>query len=164
MAMSHDLAERIKESVSVSDALDLYGYQLNRHSKMLCPFHREKTPSFHVFKDDKAWKCFGCGVSGDVIDLVEKLFELEFMDACFLLCNDFNLPLPNRPITEQEKAKYADQQERRRVEKKITAQIKTSRRQSYIELVGEYRVACDAKDQAKIEELGYWLDVLATQF
>lgn len=45
----------------------------------LCPFHDEKTPSFSV-KGEK-FKCFGCGESGDVIDFVQKYFNLSFQDA-----------------------------------------------------------------------------------
>ena len=46
----------------------------------LCPFHAEKTPSFFVFPDNR-FKCFGCGISGDVIDFVQKLYGLSFPDA-----------------------------------------------------------------------------------
>jgi len=46
----------------------------------LCPFHTEKTPSFFVFSDNR-YKCFGCSEHGDVIDFVQKMYGLSFMDA-----------------------------------------------------------------------------------
>lgn len=46
----------------------------------LCPFHNEKTPSFYIFQDNH-YKCFGCGAHGDVIDFVQKLYGLSFLDA-----------------------------------------------------------------------------------
>lgn len=47
----------------------------------LCPFHREKTPSFHVHPDRGFFKCFGCGAGGDVISFVQKLENLTFADS-----------------------------------------------------------------------------------
>ncbi len=47
----------------------------------LCPFHSEKTPSFHVHPDRGFFKCFGCGVGGDVITFVQKLDQAAFGDA-----------------------------------------------------------------------------------
>ncbi len=51
----------------------------------LCPFHGEKTPSFHVHAEDGYFKCFGCGAAGDIIAFVQKLENLPFPDAVRLL-------------------------------------------------------------------------------
>lgn len=53
--------------------------------KGLCPFHDEKTPSFHVRPSAGYFHCFGCGESGDVIAFVRKIEHLEFVDAVELL-------------------------------------------------------------------------------
>ena len=54
----------------------------------LCPFHNEKTPSFHVNPDKGLFKCFGCGASGDVIKFVERTESLSFVEAaCHKLSN-----------------------------------------------------------------------------
>ncbi|MBL8929275.1 MAG: DNA primase [Kineosporiaceae bacterium] len=49
--------------------------------KGLCPFHDEKTPSFHVRPQVGMWHCFGCGEGGDVIDFVQKMDHLGFTEA-----------------------------------------------------------------------------------
>ena len=49
--------------------------------KGLCPFHTEKTPSFHVNRDKGFFHCFGCGAGGDVVKFVELQEKLSFPDA-----------------------------------------------------------------------------------
>jgi DNA primase len=59
----------------------------------LCPFHGEKTPSFHVHPEDGFFKCFGCGAGGDVIAFAMKLENLQFGDAARLLANKAGIVL-----------------------------------------------------------------------
>ena len=47
----------------------------------LCPFHREKTPSFHINGDKQLFYCFGCGSGGNLIDFVKRIENLDFVDA-----------------------------------------------------------------------------------
>ena len=49
--------------------------------KGLCPFHDEKTPSFHVTPSRGYFHCFGCQVGGDVIDFVRQSEQLSFTEA-----------------------------------------------------------------------------------
>jgi len=49
--------------------------------KGLCPFHKEKTPSFVVSEEKQIYTCFGCGASGDVIEFVQKYYGLDFSEA-----------------------------------------------------------------------------------
>ena len=51
----------------------------------LCPFHNEKTPSFHVHPDRGFFKCFGCGAGGDVITFVQRREGIPFGDAVRML-------------------------------------------------------------------------------
>ena len=59
----------------------------------LCPFHGEKTPSFHVHPDKGFFKCFGCGTGGDVITFVQKLENLTFGDAVRALAQKAGIEL-----------------------------------------------------------------------
>ncbi len=62
--------------------------------KGLCPFHGEKTPSFHVNGEKGFFHCFGCGVGGDVFKFVELQEKVSFGDAVKVLAQRFGLPLP----------------------------------------------------------------------
>jgi DNA primase len=64
----------------------------------LCPFHTEKTPSFHVHPDKGFFKCFGCGAGGDVITFLSKLENLAFPDAVRTLAQKAGIELePENP-------------------------------------------------------------------
>lgn len=77
------LLEQIKRRVLISSvvrpAVNLRGTGPNFIG--LCPFHEEKTPSFHVRDNLGRFKCFGCGASGDIIEFVMKLRGLSFNEA-----------------------------------------------------------------------------------
>jgi DNA primase len=62
--------------------------------KGLCPFHGEKTPSFHVNGDKGFFHCFGCGVGGDVIKFVELYDKVSFPDAVRQLAGRAGMPIP----------------------------------------------------------------------
>jgi DNA primase len=62
--------------------------------KGLCPFHGEKTPSFHVNREKGFFHCFGCGVGGDVIKFLELHEKLSFTEAVRMLAGRFGLPVP----------------------------------------------------------------------
>ena len=59
-----------------------------------CPFHGEKTPSFHVLPDRQIYKCFGCGKGGGVIRYVMDLENLPFQDAIAVLAKRAGMPVP----------------------------------------------------------------------
>jgi DNA primase len=59
-----------------------------------CPFHAEKTPSFHVHPDKGFFHCFGCGVGGDVIKFIELQEKVGFQDAVRMLAQKVGLALP----------------------------------------------------------------------
>ena len=59
--------------------------------KGLCPFHNEKTPSFHVDPDKGFYKCFGCGKAGDAITFVRDTEQLNFTEAVEALGKRFNI-------------------------------------------------------------------------
>ena len=62
--------------------------------KGLCPFHGEKTPSFHVNDEKGFFHCFGCGVGGDVIKFVELFDKVSFPEAVRVLAGKVGLAVP----------------------------------------------------------------------
>ncbi len=81
-----DIVQVIQEYVSLKKAGASY--------KGLCPFHGEKTPSFHVNREKGFFHCFGCGVGGDVIKFVELQEKMGFTDAVRLLARKFGMTVP----------------------------------------------------------------------
>ena len=70
--------------------------------KGLCPFHGEKTPSFNVHGDKGYFKCFGCGVAGDVIKFIELYDKLPFPEAVRQLATRVGLPVPEAEGTKED--------------------------------------------------------------
>mgnify|MGYP002270759718 CR=1 FL=1 len=76
------------------EAAELYGIDVNRYGKALCPFHNDRHPSLYVADDH--YYCFACGEHGDVIDFVGRLFQLSPYNAARKLMADFHLS-PDKP-------------------------------------------------------------------
>ena len=77
----------IKERLSIQDIISPY-LKLKRAGKSLvglCPFHKEKTGSFHVSLERGSWHCFGCGLGGDGFSFIEKIEVVDFKGALKIL-------------------------------------------------------------------------------
>lgn len=73
-----------RDSRALSDIVRGYGihlYRIGRDFKGLCPFHKERTPSFHVSDQRGTFKCFGCGAWGDSIDFIMQIRSVSFIEA-----------------------------------------------------------------------------------
>lgn len=99
MAISARFIEDIKSKVSF---VELVGrrVKLIRRGKDyigLCPFHHEKTPSFHVNEDKGVYHCFGCGAHGDALQFVMQVEKISFTDAIEQIAHlvGTNLPAPS---------------------------------------------------------------------
>ncbi|MBI4264875.1 MAG: DNA primase [Acidobacteria bacterium] len=78
--------------------------------KGLCPFHGEKTPSFHVNRDKGFFHCFGCGVGGDVFKFLELHEKVGFQDAVKQLAQRFGMALPELEQSDQQRANAAERE------------------------------------------------------
>jgi DNA primase len=70
----------------------------------LCPFHKEKSPSFSVHAVRQFYHCFGCGVSGDVFSFVGKIENVGFPEAIRIVAQKCGIPLPKREFSSPEEA------------------------------------------------------------
>jgi len=78
--------------------------------KGLCPFHGEKTPSFHVNREKGFFHCFGCGVGGDVFKFVELQEKVGFTDAVRMVAQRFGVPIPELAPDDGERSNTADRE------------------------------------------------------
>src|SRR5512138_3024473 len=62
--------------------------------KGCCVFHGEKTPSFHVYPEDKHFKCYGCGAYGDVFGFLQRLEGKEFPEVVKALAQEVGVEIP----------------------------------------------------------------------
>lgn len=76
--------------------------------KGLCPFHQEKTPSFSVNRDKGFFKCFGCGVGGDVVKFIELYQKVPFPEAVRQLAQRAGMPIPDTEGGPAERAAAAE--------------------------------------------------------
>jgi DNA primase len=100
-----DFAQQLKSSIDIAEVIGkrvrLKRVGSSSRYMGLCPFHTEKTPSFSVNTSMQIYKCFGCGVAGDVIRFVMEFESISFYEALKLLAERHGIPMPKR-------SEYAD--------------------------------------------------------
>ena len=97
--MANSLEELISQIKDRLDIVDVVSQQVvlkksGNHYWGLCPFHKEKTPSFSVNPQLGIYKCFGCGAGGDALSFIMKTRNIEFMDLIKDLAQEFGLEMP----------------------------------------------------------------------
>lgn len=106
MQIPESTIREVRERADIVEVLTSYGIDLKRAGSdfvALCPFHNEKTPSFHVHPNTGFYKCFGCGKSGDAIDFLKEHQGMTFIDALTTLANRYGVELKQE---EDPKFKY----------------------------------------------------------
>ena len=87
--MGANVFETVKQSVTIREAAERYGIEVRRNSMACCPFHDDKNPSMKL--NEEYFYCFGCGATGDVIDLTARIYNLSPKEAAEKLAQDFSL-------------------------------------------------------------------------
>src|SRR3989344_219535 len=90
-----DNVQQIKDRLSIVDVVSQY-VKLERAGASLrarCPFHAERTPSFHVSPDRGTYHCFGCNVGGGIFSFVEAIEGVGFKGALKVLAEKAGVPL-----------------------------------------------------------------------
>jgi DNA primase len=108
--MAKDTVAEIKERLSIQDIIAPY-VKLTRAGKSLrglCPFHKEKTPSFHVSLERGTWHCFGCGEGGDGFSFIEKIEGVDFKGALKMLAEKAGVTIEYSGGGHQEDASKKD--------------------------------------------------------
>ena len=97
MRYSDELIDEIRNRNDIVDVISQY-VTLKRSGRNffgLCPFHKEKSPSFSVSPDKQIFHCFGCGVGGNVFHFIQKIENINFLEALEMLANNAGIDLPN---------------------------------------------------------------------
>ena len=101
--------DTVKERVDIVQVIGEHGIVLKKSGRGftgLCPFHSEKTPSFHVNPDTRSYKCFGCSEGGDIFTFLEKIDGLTPAEALKVLAERAGVELTTRrDPAEQEREK-----------------------------------------------------------
>ena len=87
--MAESVFEAVKQSITVREAAQMYGIEVNRSGMACCPFHDDKNPSMKL--NEEYFYCFGCGATGDVIDFTARLYNSSPKEAAEKLAQDFGL-------------------------------------------------------------------------
>ncbi len=102
-----EFIDLVRSKTDIVDVASRY-MTLNRRGGSFwacCPFHNERTPSFSIKPDGQFYKCFGCGESGNVITLVMKLENVDFMTALEMLAKNAGLEMPTSEEGEEMRRK-----------------------------------------------------------
>lgn len=105
MYYSDDLIEEVRSRNDIVDVIGGYvslKKQGNSYSAC-CPFHHEKTPSFHVSRDKQLYHCFGCGASGNVFTFIREYENLSFVESMKLLADRSGMTLPEYELSPKQK-------------------------------------------------------------
>ena len=94
--LSDDLISEICSENDIIDYVSKYVRlkKSGRDYTGLCPFHSEKTPSFHVSREKQLFHCFGCGASGNLVQFVMRTENLDFVEAVKLLADRAGIIIP----------------------------------------------------------------------
>ncbi len=116
MADTDQVKQQILEQADIADVISQYVQLQNRGGRLfgLCPFHKEKTPSFTVNPDRGFYHCFGCGKGGNVIDFVMSIETLTYPEAKRHLASKLGIQIeahtgPQRPHQDIDRYQVMDQ-------------------------------------------------------
>jgi len=118
-----DKIEEVKRRADIVDLVSEY-VTLKKGGKNflgLCPFHKEKTPSFTVNRDKQIFYCFGCGEGGNILTFLMKMSDMSFPEAVRHLAGKTGVVIPERVLTRQEKESSSIRNEVSRINKMAAA-------------------------------------------
>lgn len=143
-----DIKDEIKNIITMKDIINKYGIK-HKGDMFNCPFHKDKNASAKFYRN--SFYCFSCNKTGDLIQFVQLLYNLNFQEAMQKINLDFGLGLDNN--TKIDKNKILEI-ERRRREEELAKKRKT---ESYIKLADQYReLRYEIDRQLKLVNIVNW--------
>ena len=143
MTVVDDVKSRLDIVEVISQRVPLQ--RSGRSFKANCPFHQEKTPSFHVFPDRQSWRCFGsCATGGDVLSFVMRSENLEFGEALRQMAQQAGVTLPQRGQSPQNEAAHKINEDTRAFFQRTLASAQGASAREYLEQRGLDKQAVEA--------------------
>lgn len=96
MALPEGFLQELRDSNEIVSVIENY-VELKRSGSTYscrCPFHSERTPSFHVYPNTQSYYCFGCGAGGDVITFIRTIENLDYIEAVRFLAQRAGMAMP----------------------------------------------------------------------
>lgn len=155
--------EIIKERVRIEEVLDRYWEKADRTGRYRCVFHNGKDKNMGIVEN--SCHCFVCNECGDSIKVVETIFSLSTKQAIAKIDEDFRLGL-GKPLTQQEKKKYAEQQQKKEKERKRQEELAKFESECLAKIAEKLRIADDYicekafKGEVGSEEMYHYTDTI----
>jgi len=150
MLRDEDIA-LVRDSVTMKQIAEMYGYRVTRSGFMSCPFHgKDEHPSMKVYDGNKGFHCFVCHKGGDIIDFVRKHDNLDFQPAVRLIANHFGIPIADdgNTLSEADRKRIADRKAQREA-----AEKEQKANQERLKELG-YKIQSMKRMQAEFKPLG----------
>ena len=151
----NDIRDRISIAAYIGERVSLK--RVGRNFKGLCPFHREKTPSFYVNDEKQIYHCFGCGEGGDIFRFTMKFDGVEFPEAVRHLASRAGVELP-RDVSPAEREMERETERRRR----LFLRINEVARDHFISALREASLGGPARDY--LQGRGITKEILTQHF
>ena len=132
-------ADIVRETVSARDYAALIGLPINRSGFAQCPFHSgDRTGSLMLYKGTRGWHCFGCGASGDVIELAKRYYGLTFTQAIVKVSQDAGVQIPMDGQVTVDQAKVFHEARQKREQRERQERISEQVDDQYYDTLGDY--------------------------
>ncbi len=99
--------DEVRAQMDTQEVLQDHGVVFKKETAC-CPFHKEKTPSLHIWRRQNTYKCFGCGKSGDAITFLMEHERLTFVEAVEWLANKYGTVIEYDQVAQQESQEKKD--------------------------------------------------------
>lgn len=102
--INRETIDKITDAARIDEVVGDFVHLKKRGTSLIgnCPFHQEKTPSFHVSVSKGIFKCFGCGIGGDAISFVMEHEKYSYPEALKFLASKYNIEVEETEVTPQD--------------------------------------------------------------
>ena len=110
--IDHATVQRIMDAADIVDVVSDFVHlkRSGANYKGLCPFHNDRTPSFHVSKAKNLCKCFSCGKGGNPVGFIMEHEQMSYHEALRYLAKKYNIEIAEREMTDEEREQESERE------------------------------------------------------